>query len=90
MAFLDEQSTLTFRGGIVAASLATAVLVMGLVERRPDGMTRANGVTPVRRVMRHPAASWVGASYRSTSGTGPSSSSSARTTGPPGHGPPTC
>src|SRR6478735_3534315 len=61
MAFLDEQSTLTFRGGIVAASLATAVLVMGLVEQRPDGVTRANGVTPVRRVMRHPAASWVGA-----------------------------
>src|SRR6476661_4698547 len=61
MAFLDEQSTLTFRGGIVAASLATAVLVMGLVEQRHDGMTRANGVTPVRRVMRHPAASWVGA-----------------------------
>ena len=61
MAFLDEQSTLTFRGGIVAASLATAVLVMGLVEQRPDGMTRANGATPVQRAMRHPAASWVGA-----------------------------
>jgi len=61
IAFIDEQSTLTFRGGIVAASLATAVLVMGLVEQRPDGVTRADGVTPVRRVMRHPAASWVGA-----------------------------
>ncbi len=55
MAFLDEQSTLTFRGGIVLASLATAVIVMGVIERRPDGATR------VQRVMRHPVAGWVGA-----------------------------
>ena len=55
MALLDEQSTLTFRGGIVLASLATAVLVMGVIERRPDG------VTGLQRVMRHPVATWVGA-----------------------------
>ena len=55
MAFLDEQSTVTFRGGIVLASLATAVLVMGIIERRPDG------VTGVQRAMRHPLAGWVGA-----------------------------
>src|SRR4051794_41488298 len=39
MALLDEQSTLPFRGGIVLASLATAVLVMGVIERRADGVT---------------------------------------------------
>jgi len=55
MALLDEESTLTFRGGIVLASLATAVLVMGVIERRPDG------VTGLQRVMRHPVATWVGA-----------------------------
>src|SRR6476660_2085052 len=54
-ALLDEQSTLTFRGGIVLASLATAVLVMGVVERRPGG------VTAIQRVMRHPVSGWVGA-----------------------------
>ena len=37
------------------ASLATAVLVMGVIERRPDG------VTGIQRVMRHPVAVWVGA-----------------------------
>jgi peptidoglycan/LPS O-acetylase OafA/YrhL len=55
MALLDEQSTLTFRGGIVLASLATAVLVMGVIERRPDG------VSAFQRPLRHPVASWVGA-----------------------------
>lgn len=55
MALLDEQSTWTFRGGIVLASLATAVLVMGVVERRPGGP----GL--VSRAMRHPALAWVGA-----------------------------
>jgi len=55
MVLLDEQSTVTFRGGIVLASLATAVLVMGVIERRPDR------VTGVQRVMRHPVAGWVGA-----------------------------
>ena len=55
MALLDEQSTWTFRGGILLASLATAVLVMGVVERRPGGPR------PVARVMRHPALGWVGA-----------------------------
>ncbi|GAA2035891.1 peptidoglycan O-acetyltransferase OatA [Terrabacter terrae] len=55
MALLDEQSTWTFRGGILLASLATAVLVMGVVERRPGGPC------PVARVMRHPVLGWVGA-----------------------------
>jgi peptidoglycan/LPS O-acetylase OafA/YrhL len=55
MALLDEQATLTFRGGIVLASVATAVLVMGVIERRPDG------VTAFQRVLRHPVATWVGA-----------------------------
>lgn len=55
MVLLDEQSPLTFRGGIVLASLATAVLVMGVVERRPGG------VTGIQRVMRHPVSGWVGA-----------------------------
>lgn len=55
MVLLDEQSPLTFRGGIVLASLATAVLVMGVIERRPG---RASGI---QRAMRHPVAGWVGA-----------------------------
>ncbi|MGO4598014.1 acyltransferase family protein [Terrabacter sp. 2RAF25] len=55
MALLDEQSSLTFRGGIAVATVATAVLVMGVIERRPDG------VTTLQRVVRHPAAAWVGA-----------------------------
>ncbi|WP_374969945.1 acyltransferase family protein [Terrabacter sp. BE26] len=55
MALLDEQSAWTFRGGILLASVATAVLVMGVVERRPGGP----GL--VTRAMRHPAAGWVGA-----------------------------
>ncbi len=46
--------SLTFRGGIVLASVASAVLVMGLVEHRPDGPTA------LQRVLRHPAATWVG------------------------------
>ncbi|GAA5024804.1 hypothetical protein GCM10023258_17160 [Terrabacter aeriphilus] len=54
MVGLDEQSSLTFRGGIVLASVASAVLVMGLVEHRPDGPTA------LQRVLRHPAATWVG------------------------------
>ncbi|NUS40200.1 MAG: acyltransferase [Terrabacter sp.] len=55
MALLDEQSSLTFRGGIALATLATAVLVMGVIERRPDG------ATALQRVVRHPVAVWVGA-----------------------------
>jgi peptidoglycan/LPS O-acetylase OafA/YrhL len=55
MALLDEQSSLTFRGGIALATVATAVLVMGVIERRPDG------VTALQRVVRHPVATWVGA-----------------------------
>ncbi|MEW1954151.1 acyltransferase family protein [Terrabacter sp. NPDC080008] len=55
MVLLDEQSSWTFRGGILLASLATAVLVMGVVERRPGGPRL------VSRVMRHPALGWVGA-----------------------------
>ena len=55
MALLDEQSSLTFRGGIAVATVATAVVVMGVLERRPDG------VTALQRVVRHPVAGWVGA-----------------------------
>ena len=55
MALLDEASAATFRGGIALASVATAVLVMGVIERRPGG------VTVLQRVVRHPVATWVGA-----------------------------
>jgi peptidoglycan/LPS O-acetylase OafA/YrhL len=55
MVLLDEESTLTFRGGILLASVATAVLVMGVLDHRPRGSTL------VQRTARHPAATWVGA-----------------------------
>ncbi len=55
MVLLDEQSPWTFRGGIVVASLATAVLVMGIIDRR------STGPDAFQRVVRHPAATWVGA-----------------------------
>ena len=47
----DERSALTFRGGILLASLATAALVLTVVER--PGRLRA--------VLELPAARWVGA-----------------------------
>jgi hypothetical protein len=55
MVLLDEQSAVTFRGGIALASVATAVLVMGVLDRRPGPRT------PWQRVVGHPAATWVGA-----------------------------
>jgi len=55
MVLLDEDSPGTFRGGIVLASVATAVLVMGVIDRQP-GTT-----TVVQRLARHPIATWVGA-----------------------------
>jgi hypothetical protein len=55
MVLLGEQSPWTFRGGIVLASLATAVLVMGVLDRRPTGPD------PFQRLVRHRAATWVGA-----------------------------
>jgi len=55
MLLLDEQSPWTFRGGIVLASLATTVLVMGVLDRR------SSGPDAFQRVVRHPLATWVGA-----------------------------
>ncbi|WP_242652776.1 acyltransferase family protein [Intrasporangium flavum] len=55
MLLLDEQSPWTFRGGIVLASLATTVLVMGVLDRR------STGPDAFQRVVRHPLATWVGA-----------------------------
>jgi hypothetical protein len=55
MLLLDEQSPWTFRGGIVLASLATTVLVMGVLDRR------STGPGAFQRVVRHPLATWVGA-----------------------------
>jgi len=50
IALLDESTALTFRGGILAASLATTVLVLGVVER-PG---------PLRSVMDLPVLRWIG------------------------------
>ncbi|GAB3058152.1 hypothetical protein GCM10027053_19920 [Intrasporangium mesophilum] len=55
MVLLDEESTLTFRGGIALASVATAVLVMGVLDRRPGRLTLW------QRMVSHPAPTWVGA-----------------------------
>ncbi|HET7399255.1 MAG TPA: acyltransferase family protein [Intrasporangium sp.] len=51
---LDETHAATFRGGILLASLATGVLVLGLLERRPAGSTAWQQLTGSR------AAVWVG------------------------------
>ncbi|WP_147061654.1 acyltransferase family protein [Knoellia locipacati] len=50
VALLDESTPFTFRGGILLASLATAVLVLGVVERP----------TPLRTVLDLPVLRWVG------------------------------
>lgn len=47
---LDESTAFTFRGGILLASLATAVLVLGVIERP----------TPLRSVLDLPVLRWVG------------------------------
>jgi peptidoglycan/LPS O-acetylase OafA/YrhL len=58
MVLLDEQHPLTFRGGIALASLATAVLIMAVIDPAP---ARSGGPTAIQRLARHPAATWVGA-----------------------------
>ena len=50
MLFLDESNPLTFRGGLLVASLATTVLVLGVVERP----------TPLRTVLNLPVLRWIG------------------------------
>ncbi|MFW5468993.1 acyltransferase family protein [Knoellia sp. CPCC 206435] len=49
-ALLDESTAWTFRGGILVASLATTVLVLGVVERP----------SPLRSVLDRPVLRWVG------------------------------
>jgi hypothetical protein len=58
MVLLDEQQPLTFRGGIALASVATTVLIMGVIDSAPAA---AGGPTALQRVARHPTATWVGA-----------------------------
>jgi peptidoglycan/LPS O-acetylase OafA/YrhL len=58
MVLLDEQQAATFRGGIALACIATAVLVMGLIDPAPAA---SGGPTALQRVARHPTATWVGA-----------------------------
>ena len=50
VALLDESTPFTFRGGILLASLATTVLVLGVVERP----------TPLRTLLDLPVLRWVG------------------------------
>lgn len=50
VALLDESTTLTFRGGILLASLATTVLVLAVVERP----------SPLRSVLDLRALRWIG------------------------------
>lgn len=50
IALLDESTPLTFRGGILLASLATTVLVLGVIERP----------TPLRSLLNHPLLRWIG------------------------------
>ena len=49
-ALLDESTAWTFRGGILVASLATTMLVLGVVERP----------SPLRSVLDRPVLRWVG------------------------------
>jgi peptidoglycan/LPS O-acetylase OafA/YrhL/lysophospholipase L1-like esterase len=58
MVLLDEEQPLTFRGGIALASLATSVLIMGVIDPAP---ARSGGPTALQVLARHPAATWVGA-----------------------------
>jgi len=58
MVLLDEQQALTFRGGIALASVATTVLIMGVIDPAPAA---AGGPTVLQRIARHPVATWVGA-----------------------------
>ncbi|MDV3221518.1 acyltransferase family protein [Intrasporangium sp.] len=52
---LDESDIATFRGGILLASLASGVLVLGVLDRVPG-----RGPTLWQRVTGHPVAVWVG------------------------------
>ena len=55
---LDEEQSLTFRGGIALACLATTVLIMAIIDPGPASTGR---LTALQRAARHPAATWVGA-----------------------------
>lgn len=55
LVLLDETDTATFRGGILLASLASGVLVLGVLDR-----ATGRGPTTWQRVTRHPVAVWVG------------------------------
>jgi peptidoglycan/LPS O-acetylase OafA/YrhL len=55
LVLLDESHAATFRGGILAASLATGVLVLGVLDRHPDR------TTAWQRLTSSPLATWVGA-----------------------------
>ncbi len=55
LARLDETHAATFRGGILLASIATAVLLLGVLDRDP---TRS--LTPWQRLTSSRAATWVG------------------------------
>ncbi|PRY63254.1 peptidoglycan/LPS O-acetylase OafA/YrhL [Knoellia remsis] len=50
VALLDESTPFTFRGGILLASLATAILVLGVVDRP----------SPLRSVLDAPVLRWIG------------------------------
>ena len=54
LVLLDEGHAATFRGGILVASLATAVLVAGVLDRAEDGPTAWQRLTSSR------VATWVG------------------------------
>ena len=55
MLLIDENDPLTFRGGILLASLATAVLLLGVLDRDP-----ARSPTPVQRTTSSRVATWIG------------------------------
>ena len=78
MVLLDEQQPLTFRGGIALASVATTVLIMGVIDSAPAaaGGPRHSSASPGTPQPRGSGR----APTRSTSGTGRSSCSSRSTT----------
>jgi peptidoglycan/LPS O-acetylase OafA/YrhL len=61
---LDEGTPFTFRGGIVLACVATAVLVLGVVDQgahgAAEGAAGGGATTPLQRAMASPVATWVG------------------------------
>ncbi|WP_347351776.1 acyltransferase family protein [Intrasporangium sp.] len=54
MFVLDDEHAATFRGGIALASLATAVLIAGLLDRT------VSRVAPWQRLADHPVLTWIG------------------------------